>query len=74
MPVTLAYTGVNTFYFDLKGNFTVLKVVGIKEEGSLIIGEAALNFSIDMIDAEIKVCMLFIDLPRAILSVQRAYY
>ena len=30
MPVTLAYAGVNTFYFDLKGNFTVLRLSGSK--------------------------------------------
>ena len=71
MPVTLAYTGVNTLYLDLKGYFTLLEIFGIKDQGPHIIGEATLNFGINVIDTEIKICMLFINLPGTNFSVQR---
>ncbi len=63
MSVTFADAGVNTFDLDFKGYFTLFKIVGIKKNGPLIIGEPALNLGIDVIDAEIKVCMLLINFP-----------
>jgi hypothetical protein len=70
MLVAFTVAGVNTFHLDLKGNFTVIEVVGIKKKGPFKISETTLDFGIDVIDAEIKVCMFLINFPGTHFGIQ----